>query len=173
MGVTRMARKHRGNWVADYRDQFGKRHRERPDGPFENMTLQRLAAQIRAGKLQVKLFLRYGLHAKLYLCFPNTYTLPAIGFVGSSNLTFSGLRRQGELNVDVKDDDACRKLAAWFEDRWTTPLSSRSGPPTRSASLSSSSPLRCIPTRSRQLAPSPPAKCSICSATSFHPRRLK
>ena len=38
-------RKHRGNWVADYRDQFGKRHRERPGGPFENMTQQRRAAQ--------------------------------------------------------------------------------------------------------------------------------
>ena len=38
-------RKHRGNWVADYRDQFGKRHRERPEGPFENMSLQRRATQ--------------------------------------------------------------------------------------------------------------------------------
>ncbi len=38
-------RKHRGNWVADYRDQFGKRHRERPEGPFANMTLQRRTAQ--------------------------------------------------------------------------------------------------------------------------------
>ena len=38
-------RKHRGIWVADYRDQFGKRHRERPEGPFENMSLQRRAAQ--------------------------------------------------------------------------------------------------------------------------------
>ena len=38
-------RKHRGNWVADYRDQFGKRHRERPGGPFENMAQQKRAAQ--------------------------------------------------------------------------------------------------------------------------------
>jgi len=38
-------RKHRGKWVADYVDQFGKRHRERPEGPFENMSLQRRAAQ--------------------------------------------------------------------------------------------------------------------------------
>ena len=38
-------RKHRGNWVADYRDQYGKRHRERPEGSFENMALQRVAAQ--------------------------------------------------------------------------------------------------------------------------------
>src|SRR5690606_11804616 len=44
--------------------------------------------------------------------------LPAVGFLGSSNLTFSGLSHQGELNVDVVDHDACRKLADWFEERW-------------------------------------------------------
>jgi integrase len=38
-------RRHRGNWVADYRDQWGKRHRERPEGTFENKALQKLAAQ--------------------------------------------------------------------------------------------------------------------------------
>ena len=52
--------------------------------------LQRLADQIREGKVRVKLFLRHTLHAKLYLCFPNTYNHPAVGFLGSSNLTFSG-----------------------------------------------------------------------------------
>src|SRR5205085_188402 len=40
------------------------------------------------------------------------------GYLGSSNLTFSGLSHQGELNVDVLDHDACQKLAKWFEDRW-------------------------------------------------------
>ena len=29
------------------------------------------------------------------------------------------LSKQGELNVDVLDSDACQKLEAWFEDRWT------------------------------------------------------
>ena len=38
-------RKHRSNWVADYRDQFGKRHRERPQGPFDNKAQQKRAAQ--------------------------------------------------------------------------------------------------------------------------------
>jgi superfamily II DNA or RNA helicase len=84
----------------------------------DERVLQRLATQIREGRVRVKLFLRQTLHAKLYLCFPNTYNLPSVGFLGSSNLTFSGLSHQGELNVDVKDDDACRKLAAWFNDRW-------------------------------------------------------
>ena len=31
----------------------------------------------------------------------------------------SGLSKQGELNIDVLDHDACDKLAKWFEDRWS------------------------------------------------------
>ncbi len=84
----------------------------------DERALQRLVDQIRSGKVRVKLFLRHSLHAKLYLCFPNTYTTPSVGFVGSSNLTFSGLQGGGELNVDVLDHDACRKLSDWFEARW-------------------------------------------------------
>jgi SNF2 family DNA or RNA helicase len=29
------------------------------------------------------------------------------------------LSKQGELNVDVLDQDACKKLQQWFEDRWS------------------------------------------------------
>jgi len=80
--------------------------------------LRRLAVQIQAGKLVVKLYLRYPLHAKLYLLFRQDPLNPKIGYVGSSNLTLAGLSKQGELNVDVLDHDACDKLARWFEDRW-------------------------------------------------------
>jgi hypothetical protein len=81
--------------------------------------LRRLASQIRAGKVVVKLFLRHPLHAKLYLCFRPDPINPKVAFVGSSNLTFAGLAQQGELNVDVMDHDACDKLAKWFEERWS------------------------------------------------------
>lgn len=81
--------------------------------------LRRLAAQIKAGKVVVKLFLRHTLHAKLYLLFRPDPINPIIGYLGSSNLTFPGLSSQGELNVDVLDHDASQKLAKWFEDRWT------------------------------------------------------
>ncbi len=80
--------------------------------------LRRLAAQITANKLVVKLFLRHPLHAKLYLHFRPDPLNPTIGYLGSSNLTFAGLSKQGELNIDVLDHDACNKLAKWFEDRW-------------------------------------------------------
>jgi hypothetical protein len=80
--------------------------------------LRRVAAQITANKLVVKLYLRHSLHAKLYLHFRPDPLNPTIGYLGSSNLTLAGLSRQGELNIDVLDHDACNKLARWFEDRW-------------------------------------------------------
>ncbi|BCB97072.1 hypothetical protein JZK55_19940 [Dissulfurispira thermophila] len=80
--------------------------------------LRRLCSQLKARKVVVKLFLRHPLHAKLYLCFRNDPLNPIIGFLGSSNLTISGLSHQGELNIDVLDHDAAQKLARWFEDRW-------------------------------------------------------
>lgn len=80
--------------------------------------LQRLARQLREGKVQVKLFLPYPLHAKLYLLFRKDANNPITSFVGSSNLTFSGLSKQGELNIDVLDHDATIKLSEWFDARW-------------------------------------------------------
>ena len=80
--------------------------------------LQRLRSQLFAHKLQVKLFLRHPLHAKLYLIYRRDRATPIIGYVGSSNLTFSGLRSQGELNVEVVDRDDTSKLEQWFEERW-------------------------------------------------------
>ncbi|CAD6557077.1 helicase-related protein [Paraburkholderia metrosideri] len=80
--------------------------------------LRKLSAQIRTSKLVVKVYLRHPLHAKLYLLHRQDANNPITGFLGSSNLTLAGLAKQGELNVDVLEHDACNKLAKWFEDRW-------------------------------------------------------
>jgi superfamily II DNA or RNA helicase len=84
----------------------------------DETSLRRLAAQLQNKKVQVKLFLKHPLHAKLYLLFREDNFNPIIGFLGSSNLTLAGLSHQGELNIDVLDSDASKKLAKWFEDRW-------------------------------------------------------
>jgi hypothetical protein len=84
----------------------------------DEIGLRRLAAQIRDKKVVVKLYLRHPLHAKLYLLFRPDPITPTVGYLGSSNLTFAGLSKQGELNVDVVEQDACGKLARWFEERW-------------------------------------------------------
>ncbi len=85
----------------------------------DEAALRRLSEQLKTGKVCVKLYLRHTLHAKLYLLHRNDPNNPTIGFVGSSNLTFAGLSKQGELNVDVLDHDACVKLQKWFDDRWS------------------------------------------------------
>jgi len=84
----------------------------------DETTLRRLATQIKEKKVVVKLFLRHTLHAKLYLLYRQDYNNPISGYLGSSNLTLAGLSKQGELNVDVLEYDACRKLENWFNDRW-------------------------------------------------------
>lgn len=109
--------------AARLKTQFAEHLREQitlgiPTGDDE-AGLRRFAAQLRAGQIVVKLFLPHPLHAKLYLLFRDDVNNPITGFVGSSNLTVSGLSKQGELNVDVLDHDAAEKLARWFEDRWT------------------------------------------------------
>ncbi len=100
--------------AADFRDQlmYGAPTNDDEAG------LRRLAAQLRAKKVVVKLFVRHPLHAKLYLLFRPDPISPKVGYLGSSNLTFAGLSHQGELNIDVLDQDACQKLGQWFEDRW-------------------------------------------------------
>lgn len=81
--------------------------------------LDRLRAQLESGKLLVKLFLDHTLHAKLCFCHRHDSITPCVGYLGSSNLTFAGLKRQGELNTEVIDNQATQTLQAWFEKRWT------------------------------------------------------
>ena len=80
--------------------------------------LRAFAKQLRSRKVTAKFFGAHPLHAKLYLAHRDDKMAQVVGFVGSSNLTFAGVRRQGELNVDVVEQDAAQKLARWFEDRW-------------------------------------------------------
>ncbi len=80
--------------------------------------LRRLSHQLKSQKVIIKLFLRHSLHAKLYLVHRHDPNIPTVGFLGSSNLTLPGLAKQGELNVDILDQDASNKLQKWFSDRW-------------------------------------------------------
>ena len=84
----------------------------------DEIYLRKLSTQLKEKKVVVKLHLKHQLHAKLYLAMSDDIRVPVIGFLGSSNLTFAGLSNQGELNIDVMDQDAASKLAKWFDDRW-------------------------------------------------------
>ena len=84
----------------------------------DEKALRKLSQQLKDEKVVVKLHLRHTLHAKLYLAYSNDKRVPIVGFLGSSNLTFAGLSKQGELNIDVLEQDAAQKLAEWFDNRW-------------------------------------------------------
>ena len=85
--------------------------------------LRMLARQIREKKVVVKCFTRHPLHAKLYMTFNKQEFAGKIGFLGSSNLTFAGLEKQGELNIDVLDQQTCETLCQWFEEKWSDKFS--------------------------------------------------
>lgn len=92
-----------------------------PTNQDEN-TLRTLVQQLREERVQIKLFTKYPLHAKLYLIHRHELLYPRVGYVGSSNLTLAGLSGNGELNIDVPDTDATTKLFDWFEERWDDPF---------------------------------------------------
>ena len=85
----------------------------------DEFILRRLSAQMKDEKVCVKLYLREPLHAKLYLAHrPDDNFNKIQAIMGSSNLTYSGLTKQGELNAEFGDSDSAEKLASWFDDRW-------------------------------------------------------
>ena len=84
----------------------------------DQRNLQNLEAQIRGGKVRAKFHGDYPLHAKLYIVHREDDAAKLAAMVGSSNLTLAGLTKNGELNVDVLDQDAAQKLLGWFNERW-------------------------------------------------------
>ncbi len=85
----------------------------------DEWTLRRLSAQLKEDKVCVKLYVAEPLHAKLYLAHrPDDNWNKIQAIMGSSNLTYSGLTKQGELNAEFGDSDSAQKLADWFDDRW-------------------------------------------------------
>jgi len=96
LGGTQRARM-RDDAIADFRQQleFGI-----PTLDAEK-TLRKLVEQLRSHRLQLKQFMRYPLHAKLYIVHRDFHGSELLDYIGSSNLTLAGLTGQGELNIDV------------------------------------------------------------------------
>jgi len=117
--TNKEAAKLRAEVLADFRGQLVLG----APSDAQEKALRHFRDQLIAARVCVKFFARYALHAKLYLGhLKSGQLIPYMGFLGSSNLTFSGLVGQGELNVDVPDQDATTKLLDWFEERWSDDL---------------------------------------------------
>lgn len=84
----------------------------------DRKVLAQLQNQLRSGAVEIKIHTDRPLHGKTYILHRNDPVQPIVGFVGSSNLTLSGLTTNLELNTDIRDLDGTRKLNNWFEERW-------------------------------------------------------
>lgn len=85
--------------------------------PFDQATdaaIRRLLELLRSGKIEVRRYGEQFLHAKAFI-------FRAAGggtVVGSSNLTYGGLRGNLELNLGLYEDPVVGKVERWFDDLW-------------------------------------------------------
>jgi len=78
--------------------------------------------------IDVKLYEKSKLHAKLYLFLTNQeerYASPGLAVVGSSNFTAEGLTRNKELNVLLTSREKVLYLNKWFDNLWEEALEFR------------------------------------------------
>jgi len=85
--------------------------------PFDletNSAIQRLLDFLKSGKIEVRRFEHYFLHAKAFL-----FRGPDRGLLaGSSNLTAAGLLRNLELNLGHYEDPLLSKVENWYDELW-------------------------------------------------------
>lgn len=84
----------------------------------DKFTIQRLVKQLKEDKVCVKLYTAIPVHAKLYTAHYASNRTATYSLMGSSNLTYSGLTRKGELNIELPDTNQNQELTEWFEDLW-------------------------------------------------------
>ena len=85
----------------------------------KNITL--LKKLIAENTIEIKLFEKSKLHAKLYLFLtnpPSEYQSPGLAVVGSSNFTKKGLTQNKELNVVLTSREEVVYLNQWFDELW-------------------------------------------------------
>jgi len=83
--------------------------------------LRNLKGFIASNVIDVKLYEKSRLHAKLYLFLTNLdekYTSPGLAIVGSSNFTAEGLTKNKELNVLLTSREEVLYLNDWFDNLW-------------------------------------------------------
>jgi len=78
--------------------------------------------KLNEGKIEIRIYPKETLHAKLYLVHPNDANddkkSSGIAFLGSSNLSISGLSLNTELNIALEDEKNYKFLSNWFEELW-------------------------------------------------------
>lgn len=74
---------------------------------------------IEEGRVSIKVYTKGKLHSKAYLFEYEDQTVDrGIAIVGSSNLSFSGISHNSEMNVLVKGQHNFEELNEWFDQLW-------------------------------------------------------
>lgn len=86
--------------------------------------LRCLSSQMHQGKVSVKMYAGDPLHAKVYITHYNSYaSRPVQAMTGSSNLTYAGLKSNGEMNAQLFEAGDPEYLSQWFDNLWDDPFS--------------------------------------------------
>jgi superfamily II DNA or RNA helicase len=75
--------------------------------------------KLREGKIEIRIYYKGPLHAKLYL-FEYKDQRHGLGeaIIGSSNFSLGGFKLNTELNARITGDENYKKLLKWFDERW-------------------------------------------------------
>lgn len=89
--------------------------------PTQKDKLLKFINQLRLGEVELRFTIASNIHAKLYLIYQQESKIATTAFLGSSNLTYSGLEhRLGELNARFDSPEDCQELQQWFDKQWSS-----------------------------------------------------
>ncbi|MGC8776071.1 MAG: helicase-related protein [Minisyncoccia bacterium] len=77
-----------------------------------------LFKKLQQKKIEIRIYPKETLHAKLYLIHSLKKKNEGVAFVGSSNLSLSGVALNTELNIALEDKENYNFLSNWFEELW-------------------------------------------------------
>lgn len=89
--------------------------------PVEHAAISELRSMIEDGSLEIRVYTREQLHAKLYMFVRDIHPGQEL-IIGSSNFSAAGFRSHAELNLSTHDVNLFEKCVPWFEGLWDDPL---------------------------------------------------
>jgi len=111
-----------GKTVALAADSMIRELEHMPQTDLQGRAVRRMIELIARKKIEVRVYTREQLHAKLYLFELDQHT-PQESIIGSSNFSISGIKTHAELNLLTHDDLHYREFQKWYETHWDDPSS--------------------------------------------------
>lgn len=107
--------------IVSARDGARKTLEYMPQSEKDKAAVEKLASLIRKKKLLVRVYTREQLHAKAYILEDTRGVGKVYAFIGSSNLSISGIRDHAELNLRTEHPAETKQMIDWFERHWDDP----------------------------------------------------